>query len=110
MMILLAVYGLRSGEVRNLRLQDIDWDNRVLYVSRPKCRTRASYPLVETVAAAIRRYLEKVRPHSKDDRLFLRMKAPLVGLTSGGLSIMTRTRLKALGIVVTKFVHRMAQP
>jgi site-specific recombinase XerD len=103
MMLLLSIYGLRSAEVRSLRLQDIDWDNRVLLVPRPKCRTRAPYPLAATVATAIRRYLEKVRPHSKDDRLFLRMNAPLVGLTAAGLATVLRTRLTALGIVVTRF-------
>jgi integrase len=100
-MLLLAVYGLRSGEVRGLRLQDIDWDNKVLRVPRPKQRTRASYPLADTVSMAIRRYLDKVRPKSEDDHLFLTMRGPFVGLTA--LSHLLRSRLKGLGIVVTRF-------
>lgn len=102
-MLLLSVYGLRSAEVCGLHVQDIDWHNRVLRVPRPKQRTQALFPLAETVGAAIRRYLDKVRPQSKDDRLFLRMKAPLTGLSSPAVSIMIRTRLEALGTVVTRF-------
>jgi site-specific recombinase XerD len=102
-MLLLSVYGLRSAEVRSLRVQDIDWHNKVLRVPRPKQRTHASFPLADTVGVAIRRYLDKARPQSKDDRLFLRMKAPLAGLSRSGVSTLIRSRIKALGIVVTRF-------
>lgn len=102
-MLLLAVYGLRSAEVRALRLQDVDWENRVLLVPRPKCRKKVSFPLADTVAVAIRRYIDQARPVSTDDRLFLRKNAPFVGLGPSGLSSMIWGRLKALGIVVTRF-------
>ena len=35
-LLLLAVYGLRSGEVRALRLEDLDWTRRILRVRRSK--------------------------------------------------------------------------
>jgi site-specific recombinase XerD len=35
-LLLLSVYGLRSGEVRGLRLEDIDWTRRILRVRRSK--------------------------------------------------------------------------
>jgi site-specific recombinase XerD len=34
---LLAVYGLRRGEVARLRLEDIDWASERLHVVRPSC-------------------------------------------------------------------------
>lgn len=102
-LLLLSIYGLRSAEVRSLSIQDIDWDNKVLRVPRPKQRTQAAFPLADTVGVAIRRYMDRVRPQSKDVRLFLRMEAPFAGLTAGALSSLIRTRIKALGIVVTRF-------
>jgi integrase/recombinase XerD len=33
-LLLLAVYGLRAGEVRKLRLDDLDWRRELLYVKR----------------------------------------------------------------------------
>lgn len=40
---LLAIYGLRSGEVRGLCLEDIDWTREVIKVTRSKQR-KTQYP------------------------------------------------------------------
>ena len=37
-LLLLAVYALRSGEVRALRLEDLDWEKGLLFVPRAKGR------------------------------------------------------------------------
>ena len=47
-LLLLAVYALRSGEVRALRLEDLDWEKDLLFISRTKGR-RPPYPLSPTV-------------------------------------------------------------
>jgi integrase len=47
MLLLVAVYGLRSGEVRNLRLEDIDWEREIIYVRRAKQRKSQHYPLIQ---------------------------------------------------------------
>jgi site-specific recombinase XerD len=62
MMLLIAVYGLRSGEVRHLRLEDIDWERETIRISRPKQRKTQHYPLIHEVGTAILRYLREVRP------------------------------------------------
>lgn len=41
---LLAIYGLRSGEVRCLRLEDIDWEREAITVTRSKQRKTQYYP------------------------------------------------------------------
>jgi integrase len=38
MLLLIAVYGLRGGEVRNLRLEDIDWEREIIHIRRTKQR------------------------------------------------------------------------
>jgi integrase len=43
---LLAVYGLRSGEVGRLRLEDFDWEREVLRVTRSKSQRPQAYPPV----------------------------------------------------------------
>jgi site-specific recombinase XerD len=35
-LLLLAVYGLRAGEVRNLQLDDLDWQRELLHIKRIK--------------------------------------------------------------------------
>ena len=61
-LLLLAVYGLRRGEVVGLTLDDVDWEHDILHVSRPKQRCKQEYPLAVEVGEAILRYLERVRP------------------------------------------------
>ena len=36
MLLLLAVYGLRSGEVRALKLENLDWEKNLIWVPRAK--------------------------------------------------------------------------
>ena len=83
--LLLAVYGLRSGEVRHLRLDDVDWPhNRIRFV-RSKSRRREEVPLEARVGNAIARYLHDVRPQTSSRFVFLRLRAPYGPLSPGGL-------------------------
>ena len=41
---LLTVYGLRCGEVKKLRLEDLDWENEVFYVRREKNIKSQKFP------------------------------------------------------------------
>ena len=60
-LMLLIVYGLRAGEVRSLRLDDLDWENETLRVRRPKTGRTDLFPLSQAVGQAIVRYLVEVR-------------------------------------------------
>lgn len=95
---LFAVYGLRVGEVRGLRLEDIDWETELIYITRPKPRRRQSYPLSYTVGEAILCYLKKVRPHTSRREVFLTVKAPFQTLSSGSLYDLVSDRLRPLGV------------
>jgi site-specific recombinase XerD len=46
---LFALYGLRSGEVARLRLEDINWESSRLSVHRPKQRRFQTYPMTPLV-------------------------------------------------------------
>jgi integrase/recombinase XerD len=101
-LLLLAVYGLRSGEVVALTLDDVNWEQDILHVGRPKQRCRQEYPLVAEVGEAILRYLEQVRPRIGSHALFLTIKAPFRPLVSGSLHHMVSTHLRALNICCRK--------
>jgi len=96
--LLFAIYGLRSIEVRALRLEDIDWERNLLLVSRAKRRERQAYPLIPIVGNAIIRYLREVRPPSSFRELFLTVVPPFRPLTRGGFYQMTGQRMAKLGI------------
>jgi integrase/recombinase XerD len=95
---LFAVYGMRVGEVRGLKLEDLDWEKELLYLTRPKPRRRQFYPLSYTVGKAILRYLQEVRPRISRREVFLTVKAPFQPLSSGSLHDLVSDRLRALGI------------
>lgn len=101
-LMLLIAYGLRSGEVRGLRLDDIDWENETLHVRRPKPGRTHVYPLSRGVGQAILRYIIDVRPSCSERTLFLTRLGPPRPLTSGGLGTVVRSRLKRLGVVARR--------
>jgi len=100
MLLVIAVYGVRSGEVRHLRLEDIDWEREIVRIRRPKQRKSQHYPLVREVGAAILRYLREVRPKCKLREIFLTAIQPYRPLTAGGFATMVRNRLLHLGLVL----------
>jgi integrase/recombinase XerD len=97
-LMLLAIYGLRSGEVRGLRLEDLDWTGEVITVLRPKQRRTQYYPLVASVGDAILRYLQAARPRCTSREVFVTLKAPFRPLSAGGMYYAVASRLDALGI------------
>ena len=98
MLLLVAVYGLRGGEVRHLRLEDIDWEREIIHIHRAKQRKSQSYPLVQEVGAAILRYLHSVRPRCQRREVFISAKQPYRALSAGGLGVMVQKRMRRLGI------------
>jgi site-specific recombinase XerD len=100
MLLVIAVYGVRSGEVRHLSLEDIDWEREILCIRRPKQRKSQLYPLVREVGAAILRYLREVRPKCKLRAVFLTQVQPYRTLTAAGFGTMVRNRLHRLGLVL----------
>jgi integrase/recombinase XerD len=101
-LILLATYGLRSGEVAGLRLEDVNWESELVSVARPKQRRAPQYPRVSEAGEAILRYLQEVRPRCAQREIFLTLKAPFRRLSQGGLYHLVSARLGALGIHVPR--------
>jgi integrase/recombinase XerD len=99
-LMLLATYGLRSGEVRKLCLEDLDWAREVIIIKRPKQRRTQYYPLVTAVGDAILRYLQKARPHCVHREIFLTLRAPFRPLSSSCVHHVVSSRLEVLGISV----------
>jgi hypothetical protein len=67
-LILLATYGFRSGEVSGLRLEDVNWESEVVSIVRPKQRQVQQYPLVNEAGEAILRYLQRFAPAAHGGR------------------------------------------
>jgi site-specific recombinase XerD len=98
-LMLMAIYGLRAGEVAKLRLEHLDWEHDRLHVPRTKRRETQVYPLLPSVRAALIRYLQNVRRRPSVHRhVFLTLRPPFRPISAGGLYHVAAHRLKALGV------------
>lgn len=78
MLLVLATYGIRAGQLCALRLDDIDWRRQVLRVPGAKRGCEVVYPLHPAVGEAIVDYLRHGRPVGWACRqVFLRVRAPI---------------------------------
>jgi len=100
-LLLLALYGLRRGEVASLRLDDLDWEGEWIHVFRPKQRRMQRYPLLPVLGEAILRYLREIRPRCEHRALFLALAAPWRPLSASSITAIARARLTALGVTVS---------
>jgi len=97
-LLLLAVYGMRVGEVRRIRLEDMDSDKGTLTIPLTKQRRARICPMIPSLTEAIERYLREVRPKSSHPELFLRLNAPHRPFRPGGLYGIVACRMKRLNI------------
>jgi integrase len=97
-LLLLSVYGLRSGEVRRLQLDDIDWQHDRLRIQRSKSMRLEMFPLEPSVGNALAGYLRHGRPPSHSRTLFLTLRAPYRALSDGALRRLVRRYLAIVGL------------
>lgn len=96
---LLALYGMRAGEITSLRLEDIDWKRSRLRVRHSKNGATSELPLLREVGDAILDYLRKGRPETALREVFLRSRAPYRAFRRGStLYTPIRRRLTAAGV------------
>jgi site-specific recombinase XerD len=104
-LIVLARLGLRAGEVAAIELGDIDWRRGELLV-RGKGGRRERLPLPVDVGEALASYLRRGRPRVRCERLFLRVKAPTVGLSGDGVSRIVHAACRRCGLPMNG-AHRL---
>jgi site-specific recombinase XerD len=101
-LILLAEYGLRAGEITGLRLDDVDWRKEVIRIHHRKTGVTSWLPLLPEVGEAILRYLQQSRPKTSFREIFIRGIAPYRPFKSGSsLYSRARYRIDAAGISAT---------
>ncbi|MBC8421480.1 MAG: tyrosine-type recombinase/integrase [Actinobacteria bacterium] len=81
--LLVARLGLRVGDIRSLKMADLNWDRKLLSIVMQKTRRPLELPLIEDVGWAIIDYLKNGRPHSISKNIFIRHIAPYNGFSDG---------------------------
>lgn len=94
----LFTYGVRGGQVRALKLEDINWAQNEIRFAPLKQGKEVLQPLTREVGESILSYLEKARPRTDHREVFLTTRAPYRPLLDNALSEIVRRRMKASGI------------
>lgn len=93
-LLMLSSYGFRSKELRDLCLDDLDWQHEKIRLHRSKRRRIQQYPLTQSAGDAILLYLQRVRPPTNRREVFLKLMPPFGPLTQTCLAAMVRTRFQ----------------
>jgi len=91
--------GLRTGEINQLRLDDIDWQHGTVTLKRTKSRRQDVLPLPHATGKALEDYLRHERPATGSRAVFVRRLAPHDRpLGVDGIRVVLRRALRRAGI------------
>ncbi len=68
--------GMRAGDIRSLRLENLNWDNDHIEFLQGKTGRKMILPLTEEIGLALIDYLKNARPSTRYHEIFLRAIAP----------------------------------
>jgi integrase len=95
----MARLGMRAGEVRQLKLEDIDWIEGVIRVGLGKSRRERTLPLLEDIGTLLSAYLQQERPASAEQSIFLTSLPPYRPLAwSTAISRISKSIFKEAGL------------
>jgi len=75
-LLLVAKLGIRVGDVKALKLADLNWKDRTITITQEKTKVETTYPVLHDVGWALIDYLQNARPACETTYLFVRMYAP----------------------------------
>ncbi|MCL1874666.1 MAG: tyrosine-type recombinase/integrase [Synergistaceae bacterium] len=91
-LLLAAKLGLRSSDIVNLKLQDIDYDKKTIDIIQVKTGKPLTLVLNADVEESLDEYVKHGRPQSEHEHVFLNTQAPYSPLCAGtGYSITQRS-------------------
>ena len=97
-MMLMALLGLRAGEVAALTLDHVQWRERHLTVPAAKASRQRTMPLPSEAAKVLADYLRRGRPKTRSRMLFVRHRAPIKALCNRSVGSIVSTHILQAGI------------
>jgi site-specific recombinase XerD len=97
---LITRYGLRSADVKTMKLSNIHWNENVIEIVQKKTRNLVRLPLLHDVGWAIIDYLQHGRPPSDYSEVFLTCTIPIrpFGMHSAALNNILAKRIRRAGV------------
>jgi site-specific recombinase XerD len=75
-LLLVAKLGIRAGDIKALKLSDLNWTSKTITITQEKTKVEVTYPILHDVGWALIDYLQHARPVCDTPYLFVRLHAP----------------------------------
>ncbi|MDA3952160.1 MAG: site-specific integrase [Bacteroidales bacterium] len=87
--------GLRTNDIKNLKLANFNWENKHIVIEQSKTGNMVNLPLLQDVGWAIIDYLKYGRPKFESPYLFFRLTPPYLPFSDGyHLDVMIKKYMK----------------
>lgn len=98
MLMMLATYGLRVGDVAALRLDDVHWRDAKIAFHMGKNGRRLALPLIDSVGDALVDYIQNDRPRCEHREVFLSLHSPSHPLSADRITQIAGAALERVGV------------
>ncbi len=88
--------GIRVSELTNLNLEDVDMDNRLIYIVDGKGKKDRKIPISGKLYEIIKDYMDNTRPDIKSSRVFCTKKSG--GLSSPYINVVLKKAGESMGL------------
>jgi site-specific recombinase XerD len=75
-LLMVARLGMRVQDIKEIRLNNLNWVTRTIEIVQQKTKQRINYPILDDIGWAIIDYLKNGRPNTESPHLFVRHNAP----------------------------------
>lgn len=75
-LLLVSRLGIRVGDIKSLKLTDLDWIKKTISLKQNKTSNMVTYPILNDIGWSLIDYIRDARPVSESPYVFLRMNAP----------------------------------
>ena len=107
-LILITRYGLRSVDVKTMKLSNLRWNENLIEIIQSKTKNPLKLPLLRDVGWAIIDYLQHGRPPSEHSEVFLSCTIPIrpFGVHSNALNSILAKRVQQAGVRIPRDVPK----
>lgn len=104
-LLLISRLGLRSGDVVNLKFENINWEQNRISLTQHKTGRPLTLPLLEDVGLAIIDYLKFGRPKCDCRNIFVRHRPPVDAFSSSGIYNLVSNYIGKAGLLTQDKKH-----
>lgn len=107
-LMLITRYGLRSVDVKIMKLSNLRWNENLIEIIQSKTKNPLKLPLLRDVGWAIIDYLQHGRPPSEHSEVFLSCTIPIrpFGVHSNALNSILAKRVQQAGVRIPRDVPK----